>query len=113
MDIILVFITKDMVHFGNKILSLQIPILIIIPFGQGITIGLGDVFVIGLLCVKFTKEKDYSGTKSLAFVWITAALFLIVLYVVGTYLPRQTYPATIFVALSFMGAAILFKKIEA
>ncbi len=110
MDIILVFITKDMVHVGNKIMSLQIPILIRIPFGQGIAIGLGDVFVIGLLCVKFTKEKEYTGTKSMAFVWITAALLLIVLFIVATYLPRQPYPATIFVALSFTGAAILFEK---
>ncbi|VVB97097.1 Uncharacterised protein [uncultured archaeon] len=111
MDIILVFITKDMVHLGNKIVSLQIPILIFIPFGQGITIGLGDVFIIGLLCVRFTKEKEYAGTKSMVFVWITAALFLIVLFIVATYLPRQPYPATIFVALSFMGAAILFEKV--
>lgn len=107
MDISLVFLTKDMVAFGNKILFLQIPILIHIPFGEGISIGLGDIFITGLLCLEFTREKEYSDNRSLKFVWIITALFFMILYLVKTYLPDQMYPATIFVGLSFICAIAL------
>lgn len=110
MDITLVFITKDMVALGSKILSLQIPILIHIPYGRGISIGLGDIFIFGLLCLQFTKEKGYKNNKSLEFVWMTTAIFFIILYLVRYYLPEMTYPATIFVGLSFIGAAILSRS---
>ncbi|CAG0949773.1 hypothetical protein METP3_00139 [Methanosarcinales archaeon] len=107
MDISLVFVTKDMVAFGNKILFLQIPILIHIPFGEGISIGLGDIFITGLLCLEFTREKEYSDNRSLKFVWIITALFFMILYLVKAYLPDQMYPATIFVGLSFICAIAL------
>jgi len=107
MDIALVFITRDMVAFGHKILVLQIPILIHIPFGEGVSIGLGDIFITGLLSLGFTKEKEFSYNRSLRFVWIIAALFFIILYLVNAYLPHQMYPATIFVGLSFIGAIVL------
>ncbi len=107
MDITLVFITRDMVAFGNKILFLQIPILVHIPFGEGISIGLGDIFITGLLCLEFTKEKEYSDNRSFRFVWIITILFFIILYFVKAYLPHQMYPATIFIGLSFIGAIVL------
>lgn len=109
MDITLVFITRDMVVLGNKILSLQIPILILIPFGNGVAIGLGDIFITGLLCLQFTKEKGYTKNLSLGFIWTTTALLFILLFMLTVYLPKRMYPATIFVALSFIGANILFK----
>ncbi len=110
MDITRVFITRDMVVLGSRIMSLQIPILIHIPIGNGLTIGLGDIFITGLLCLQFTKEKGYTSNKSLGFIWITTSLLFILLFIVIMYLPKQMYPATIFVTLSFMGAAILFKR---
>ncbi len=110
MDITLVFITRDMVVLGTKIMSLQIPILIHIPIGNGIAIGLGDIFIAGLLCLQFTKEKGYTKNLSLGFIWITTALLFILLFILTLYLPERMYPATIFVALSFMGATILFKR---
>jgi hypothetical protein len=110
MDITLVFITKGMVTLGNKILSQQIPILIHIPYGRGISIGLGDIFILGLLGLLFTKEKGYKNNKSLKFMWMTTALLFIILYLVSSFLPERTYPATIFVGLSFIGATVLSRS---
>ncbi|HEY9245459.1 MAG TPA: hypothetical protein VIO11_01290 [Candidatus Methanoperedens sp.] len=110
MDIVLVFVTRDMVTFGHKILSLQIPILIHIPFGKGVSMGLGDIFIAGLLCMQFAKEKAYQKNKSLQLIWTNIAFLFIILYIVITYLPEQTYPATIFVGLSFFGAALILNS---
>lgn len=105
-----------MVALRSKILSLQIPILIHIPYGMGISIGLGEIFIMGLLCLHFTKEKALKNNKSLGFVWMATILLFISLYLVRSYLPQQAYPATIFVGLSFIGAVFLsqysiFRKI--
>jgi presenilin-like A22 family membrane protease len=98
MDIIQVLITGHMITSGEKVLSLGLPVGIILPtfpYHGGTTfIGLGDVFLLGLLGIQTTRKYGRkTGLESIASITLVFLLLLTVLlnYDVGS------FPATVFI----------------
>lgn len=98
MDIVQVFITRYMVESSEKLLELGLPVMIIIPTfpteGLVIGLGLGDVFLAGLLGIQ-TAQK-YGKKFGLASITAIAAVFLTLQTVLLNYYP-QAFPATVLV----------------
>ncbi|UCE15775.1 MAG: hypothetical protein JSV12_07905 [Candidatus Bathyarchaeota archaeon] len=98
MDIVQVFITRYMVEASEKLVELGLPVMLIIPTfpteGSVIGLGLGDVFLAGLLGIQTAKKH---GKKfALASITAIAAGFLILQTVLLNYYP-QAFPATVLV----------------
>jgi len=97
MDIVQVLITGVMVESSEKLLELRLPVMIIIPTFPtegSVILGLGDVFLAGLLGIQTTQK--YGKKFGLASITAIAAVFLILQTVLLNYYP-QAFPATILV----------------
>jgi hypothetical protein len=99
MDIIQVLGTGYMVTTGEKVISLALPIFIVLPILPSLqflmALGLGDLFLTGLLSIqtakKFGKRFAIISILSMAIVFgIVEALML-------TYSPQQALPATVMI----------------
>lgn len=105
MDVIQVLITGHMITSSEKVLSLGLPVGIILPtfpyLGGTTFIGLGDVFLIGLLGIQTTRKYGRkTGLESVASITLVFLLLLTVLlnYDVGS------FPATVFITSGWLAA---------
>jgi hypothetical protein len=98
MDIIQVLGTQFMVTSASKMLALQLPVMIIVPtfpINVGfIALGLGDLFLSGLLSVQTTEKLGKKmGYLSAFFIAITFGIF----ESIQLYYGFHALPATVFV----------------
>jgi hypothetical protein len=116
MDIVQVLITGFMVESSQKMIALQLPVMISVPTfpseGYIMRLGLGDIFLSGLLSIQtMQKYGKKFGLVSVAFIAVVFLLFETVLinFNVGF------FPATVFVIsgwLAALGARYLYKSLS-
>jgi len=112
MDIVQVFYTKLMVVSGEKLLQLGFPTVIVVPTFPSdgrITLGLGDVFLFGLLVIQTTQK--YGRRSGLTAIVAMTATFLLLETILLNFVVG-CFPATVFVAcgwLAALGAIHLYK----
>ncbi|KPV64420.1 MAG: hypothetical protein AOA66_0231 [Candidatus Bathyarchaeota archaeon BA2] len=112
MDIIQVLITGHMVTSGEKAIALGLPVAIILPAFPSkvlMILGLGDVFLVGLLSIQTMKKYG----RKFAFVSILSVtmVFLLLQTILLNY-GFQIFPATVLVIsgwLTSLGARHLYK----
>ncbi len=103
MDVIQVLITGYMIASSEKVLSLGLPVGIVLPtfpYRGGTTfIGLGDVFLLGLLGVQTTRKYGRkSGLETIASITL---VFLLLLTVLLNY-DIESFPATVFIVCGWL-----------
>jgi hypothetical protein len=113
MDVIQVLITGHMVTSGEKGIALGLPVAIILPtfpYESRIILGLGDVFLFGLLSIETTRK--YGKKFGLAsIVSITVVFLLLQTILLNT--DVESFPATVLVIsgwLISLGARNLYKS---
>jgi len=113
MDVIQVLITGHMVTSGEKAITLGLPVAIRVPTfpSKGhLTLGLGDVFLFGLLSIQTTRK--YGKKIGLAsIVSMTVVFFLLLTILLNTGV--ESFPATVLVIsgwLISLGARYLYKS---
>ena len=113
MDIIQVLITGHMVTSGEKGIALGLPVVIILPMfpHEGWTfLGLGDVFLFGLLSIQTTRKYGRNfGLASIVSITIVFLLLQTILLNTGV----ESFPATVLVIsgwLTSLGARCLYKS---
>jgi presenilin-like A22 family membrane protease len=116
MDVIQVLYTGYMVKTSERIISLSLPVFIILPVVPSlqltIGLGLGDLFLTGLLSIQTTKK--YGRQIALISVLSIAIVFGIVEAFMLTYFPEQALPATVMIFggwLIVIGAKYLNKSV--
>lgn len=112
MDVVQVFLTGFMVESAKKMQVLLLPIMIILPTfpseGQ-IGLGLGDIFLFGLLVIQ-TAQK-YGRKFGLATITLITIVFLLLETILLNFAFRY-YPATVLIIcgwLTALGAKYLYK----
>jgi len=120
MDIVQVLITGFMVEASEKMIALQLPVMIIVPTFPSrdisisglVGLGLGDIFLTGLLCIQ-TMQK-YGKKFGLVSVGAIAIVFLLLETILINY-NVGFFPATVFIIsgwLTALGARQLFKSLS-
>jgi len=116
MDVIQVLGTKFMVVSSQKVLTLALPAMIIIPTfpsgfpGNWIILGLGDILLAGLLVIQTTKK--YGKRSGLLTAIVIATVFLL-LETILLNLSARYFPATVMVICGWLialGARQLYKS---
>ena len=113
MDVIQVLITGLMVVSGERALALRLPVAIILPAfpSEGwMILGLGDVFMVGLLSIQTTQK--YGRKFAFASILSVTIVFLLLQTILLNY-GVQTFPATVLVIsgwLTALGAKHLYKS---
>lgn len=118
MDIVQVLITGFMIGASEKMITLRLPVMIIVPTFPSrdispsglIGLGLGDIFLTGLLCIQ-TMQK-YGKKFGLVSVGTIAIIFLLLETILINY-NVGFFPATVFVIsgwLTALGARYLHKS---
>jgi len=112
-DVIQVLITRFTVISAEKALDLRLPVAIILPTFpyEGWTfLGLGDVFLFGLLSIQTTQKYGRKfGFASIVSVTIVFLLLQTILLNTGV----ESFPATVFIIsgwLSSLGARYLYRS---
>jgi hypothetical protein len=100
MDVIQVLYTGYMVKTSYKIIGLSLPVFIVLPVvppssTQLLGLGLGDLFLTGLLSIQTTKK--YGRKVALISVLSIVMVFGIVEAFMLTYFPNQALPATVMI----------------
>jgi len=99
MDVIQVLITGYMVKTSEKIISLYLPVFIVLPVVPYLTptlgLGLGDLFLTGLLSIQTTKK--YGRRVALSALLSISIVFGIVEVFMLNYFPEQALPATVMI----------------
>jgi len=99
MDVIQVLYTGYMVTTSQKIISLSLPIFIVLPVVPSLQtllgLGLGDLFLTGLLSIQTTKK--YGKRFAIMSVLSIAIIFGIVEAFMLTYFTHQALPATVMI----------------
>jgi presenilin-like A22 family membrane protease len=102
LDIVQVFATGFMGQIAEKALQLELPILIVLPTyptSGVIALGVGDIFLSGLLSLQIAQKYGYkTGTLSALIMSIGMFLFEIIVFNTG-YLAY--FPATVVIVLSW------------
>ena len=113
MDIIQVLITGHMVTSGEKGIALGLPVAIILPtfpYESRIILGLGDVFLFGLLSIQTTQKYGKKfGLASIVSITVVFLLLQTILLNTGV----ESFPATVLVIsgwLISLGARYLYKS---
>ena len=113
MDVIQVLITGLMVASGERAISLGLPVAIILPAfpstGWMTILGLGDVFLVGLLSIQ-TAQK-YGRKFAFASILSVTIVFFLLQTILLNY-GVQSFPATVLVIsgwLTALGARYLYK----
>jgi len=120
MDIVQVLITGFMVEASEKMIALQLPVMIIVPTFPSkdispsglIGLGLGDIFLTGLLCIQ-TMQK-YGKKLGLVSAGTIAIVFLLLETILVNY-SVESFPATVFVIsgwLTALGVRYLYKSLS-
>jgi len=104
MDVIQVLITGHMVTSGEKAITLGLPVAIILPTFPSkllypIALGLGDVFLFGLLSIQ-TTQKYGKKFGLISIVSITVVFFLLQTILLNTGV--ESFPATVLVISSWL-----------
>jgi len=107
-DVVNVLITGYTVESAEKLVeTLRLPVVIIVPtfpyIGGVMTLGLGDIFLAGLLGIQTAKK--YGKKFGLTSITAIAAVFLLLQTVLLNYHP-QPFPATILVIPGWLTALI-------
>lgn len=118
MDVIQVFLTAHMTEAALKMIALRLPVAIILPTfpsaGYMMSLGLGDVFLSGLLSTQ-TANRYGRKTGLLTAASISTVLFIFEILVFNLKLGfERGFPATIIVLLGCflgLGISILQKRI--
>lgn len=116
MDMVQVLVTRLMVVSGEKILTLGLPAMVIVPtFPSGFpkvwaALGLGDILLAGLLVIQTTKKygKRFGLTTAVAI----AAVFLLLETILLNFF-AEYFPATVMVIcgwLTALGTRPLYKS---
>jgi len=112
MDIIQVLITGHMITSAEKALELGLPVAIILPTFpyEGWTfLGLGDIFLFGLLSIQTTRKYGRNfGLASIVSITVVFLLLQTILLNTGV----ESFPATVLVIsgwLTSLGARYLYK----
>jgi hypothetical protein len=111
MDIIQVFGTGFMVESATKLINLNLPVLLIIPTYPAeatMYLGLGDLFLSGLLAIQTTK-KHGEKTGIITAIWISIAMALFEIAWFSTRF-AVAFPATIIVIAGWL-AGIGFSQL--
>ena len=99
MDIIQVLGTGYMVTTGEKVISLALPIFIVLPILPSLqflmALGLGDLFLTGLLGIQTAKK--FGNRFAMISILSMAMVFGIVEALMLTYSPEQALPATVMI----------------
>jgi hypothetical protein len=114
MDVIQVSITRHMVASSEKALALWLPVAIVLPTFPSklpyfIALGLGDVFLIGLLSIQTMKK--YGRKFAFASILSVTIVFLL-LETILLNSGVQSFPATVFIIsgwLTALGVKHLYK----
>jgi hypothetical protein len=114
MDIVQVFGTKFMGTAADKLVELELPILIRVPTypaGGWIGLGLGDIFLAGLLAIQIARRYD----RKAALISAVSIGFAFFLYEVVAFTFRifDYFPATIIVVCGWflsLGISELIKQ---
>lgn len=106
MDIVHVLITGYIVESAERLVGeLRLPVVIIVPTfpseGLFIALGLGDIFLAGLLSIQTARK--YGKKFGLASIVAIATVFLVLNTVLLNYYP-QAFPATILVISGWLTA---------
>jgi len=113
MDVIQVLITGLMVASGEKALALGLPVAIILPTFPsegGVMLGLGDVFLFGLLSIQTTQK--YGRKFAFASILSVTIVFFLLQTVLLNYRVKN-FPATVLVIsgwLIALGAKHLYES---
>lgn len=112
MDIIQVLYTGFMIKTSERIISLSLPIFIVLPVVPPSNIlmglGLGDLFLTGLLAIQTTNK--YGRRVAVASVLSIGIVFGIVESFMLTYFTHQALPATVMVFGGWLIAMALYKR---
>jgi len=103
MDVIQVFITGFMGESAGKMIELGLPVAIILPAfpaNTSIVLGLGDIFLVGLLTIQ-TGLKNGRGMGILTALSISVAMFVFEIVSLNTEL-FNFFPATIVVVVGWL-----------
>ena len=113
MDVIQVFLTGFMVESGERMVALQLPVVITVPAFPAIgyaRLGLGDIFLSGLLTIQIAEKYG----KKWGFVSITAiGVVFLLLWTAIINSEIQFFPATVLVIcgwLTALGIRYLYKS---
>jgi len=113
MDVIQVLITGYMVTSAKKSLELGLPVAIILPTfpyqGWWTILGLGDVFLFGLLSIQTTRK--YGRNFGLTSIVTITIVFLLLQTILFNY-DVESFPATVLVIsgwLTSLGARYLYR----
>ncbi|NIR87504.1 hypothetical protein GWO13_08075, partial [Candidatus Bathyarchaeota archaeon] len=106
MDIVHVLVTGYIVESAERLVGvLRLPVVIIIPtfptLGLSIVLGLGDIFLAGLLSIQTAKK--YGKKFGFASIAAIAIVFLILNTVLLNYY-SQAFPATVLVISGWLAA---------
>lgn len=112
MDVIQVLYTGFMIKTSERIISLALPIFIVLPVvptsGVLLGLGLGDLFLTGLLAIQTTQK--YGRRIAVLAVLSIATVFGIVESIMLTYFVHQALPATVMVFGGWLIAMALYKR---
>jgi len=113
MDVIQVLITGHMVTSGEKAITLGLPVGIILPtfpYESWTFLGLGDIFLFGLLSIQTTRKYGRNfGLASIVSITVVFLLLQTILLNTGF----ESFPATVLVIsgwLASLGARYLYKS---
>jgi hypothetical protein len=98
MDVIQVFVTRFMIESATKLIGLGLPVILILqtyPAEATMGLGLGDIFLSGLLAIQTAKKHgEKSGIMVAVWIGIAMAMFEIVALNTGF---ARFFPATVVV----------------
>jgi len=97
MDIVQVLVTGFMVESSEKLLALRFPVAVILPTfpSEGrILLGLGDIFLFGLLGIQLTQK--YGRKSGLTSTALATGVFLLLETILLNYYPKA-FPATVLI----------------
>lgn len=110
MDIIQVFGTGFMVASASKMIELKLPVLLILPTFPAKTmigLGLGDIFMSGLLAVQTSlKRGRNAGIMTAAMVGVAIFVFEAALFNVAAF---RFFPATVVVIAGWMASLGVYR----
>lgn len=105
MDIVQVLLTGFMGASAEKLLSLELPVVIRLatfPSVGETGLGLGDFFLAGLLCIHTSKK--YGRRMGILAAFVLSMVFLIGEALLIAYRPGQYFPATVLVLAGWLTA---------
>ncbi len=111
MDVVQVFGTGLMLEAAQKMVDLKLPVAVQLPtypFERGILLGLGDIFLSGLMAIQTSLRRGYKAGLVIAAA-ISIAIFVFEIFAFnGLFGSIRGFPATVVVVLGwFMGMGVL------